>query len=1010
MSRAEVDLQISVKKACNPDETPPKRKHVRACIVYTWDHKNSRAFWNAVKVQPLQSSEVQLFKALIMIHKVLQEGHPNTLKDGYRNKDFLYSLSTVFPSSSSYGRLINQYDRFLLRKLDFHRGNVGFNGTFEYEEYISLKTVNDPNEGYDSILQLMDLQDLINELQKLIFSTIHHSPNNLCKVSALVPLITESYGIYKFLISMLRAMYQQLGEDEILVSLFDRFHSQHFVLRDFYTDCQAIKFLTSLITIPRLASNVPNLMVTDDEQPFTKAPSENPSQLSLQNTSGPDSSFPPPEDTFSQPQSTQSDHFLAMQQQQQQLEIQRQQQIENSIQQQRMFEDQRQLQEQRMLAEQASIREQQSRASALRVSELEQDLLMFKNQFDNDQTLLQQYDSRVKSLETELATINETATQQLAAKDQQFGDLEELVNNWAKKYESLAKLYSQLRLEHLNLLSKFKKIQQKISSAQESIAKKEKLEKDLKAKNLELADLIRERDRARLDLDRAKAAKDVEVDKLATRLRELEANSVDHQKSLETKHQEALANLRKEAVGSSAETLENLRQLLKDKEMDLSITQESLDETLLELHALQNQSNPMNFAGLIDIILTNNVRRVQESKYEFTSPVQSGNSGATPDFVAALVDLCSNTATEFAQSFNEFVVEGKELSSTGTNESYTKIVLSSSELVASVHDLMLNCKGLSANLSIHESDTFSTEVSELLSAATTFFLSLTSDIMAELEDDDEKINHVIDCNVSFQHHLQVIFQIADSLGVSVSNSSLKVEDAVDHELELTAKAVESASKLLAKLQMSIVNSEDIEVSESLIAAVIRITETVKLLVASAFEAQKEIVERNKGNSSGREFYRKNSRWTEGLVSAAKAIAGATNVLIRTADGVVNSKNEREQLMVASKEVAASTAQLVAAARVKANFVSHKLQRLETDSSEVSGACKALVRLVQLLVSDHAGGTGLQDLSSLTTYEGKALEMEQQVEILKLENTLALARRKLGEIRKYGYKDAAFDEE
>lgn len=39
MSRAEVDLQTSVKKACNSDEVPPKRKHVRACIVYTWDHK-----------------------------------------------------------------------------------------------------------------------------------------------------------------------------------------------------------------------------------------------------------------------------------------------------------------------------------------------------------------------------------------------------------------------------------------------------------------------------------------------------------------------------------------------------------------------------------------------------------------------------------------------------------------------------------------------------------------------------------------------------------------------------------------------------------------------------------------------------------------------------------------------------------------------------------------------------------------------------------------------------------
>lgn len=51
-----------------------------------------------------------------MIHKVLQEGHPNTLKDGYRNRDFIASLATVFPSQgSSYGRLINQYDKYILQ-------------------------------------------------------------------------------------------------------------------------------------------------------------------------------------------------------------------------------------------------------------------------------------------------------------------------------------------------------------------------------------------------------------------------------------------------------------------------------------------------------------------------------------------------------------------------------------------------------------------------------------------------------------------------------------------------------------------------------------------------------------------------------------------------------------------------------------------------------------------------------------------------------------------------------
>jgi len=64
-----------------------------------------------------------------------------------------------------YGPLIQEYIYFLLAKLAFHRQHPEFNGTsqaltiinyklnkigtFEYEEYISLKSINDPNEGYE---------------------------------------------------------------------------------------------------------------------------------------------------------------------------------------------------------------------------------------------------------------------------------------------------------------------------------------------------------------------------------------------------------------------------------------------------------------------------------------------------------------------------------------------------------------------------------------------------------------------------------------------------------------------------------------------------------------------------------------------------------------------------------------------------------------------------------------------------------------------------------------------
>lgn len=48
--RTDQELAISIKKATNSDEISPKRKHVRACIVYTWDHRSSVAFWSGIKV------------------------------------------------------------------------------------------------------------------------------------------------------------------------------------------------------------------------------------------------------------------------------------------------------------------------------------------------------------------------------------------------------------------------------------------------------------------------------------------------------------------------------------------------------------------------------------------------------------------------------------------------------------------------------------------------------------------------------------------------------------------------------------------------------------------------------------------------------------------------------------------------------------------------------------------------------------------------------------------------
>lgn len=73
---------------------------------------------------------------------------------------------------------------------------------------------------------------------------------------------------------------------------------------------------------------------------------------------------------------------------------------------------------------------------------------------------------------------------------------------WKNKYEALAKLYSQLRQEHLDLLGKYKTLQLQANNAKEANEKLDALQAEMRAKNMELADLIRERDRAKNELTR----------------------------------------------------------------------------------------------------------------------------------------------------------------------------------------------------------------------------------------------------------------------------------------------------------------------------------------------------------------------------------------------------------------------------------------------------------------------------------------------------------------------------
>ncbi|KAK5998935.1 Endocytosis protein end4 [Cladobotryum mycophilum] len=1023
-TKTDQELAISIKKATNSDEISPKRKHVRACIVYTWDHRSSQAFWASMKVQPILADEVQTFKALITIHKVLQEGHPSALKEATANRGWIDSLNRGMAGEGvrGYGPLIREYVYYLLAKLSFHQQHPEFNGTFEYEEYLSLKAINDPNEGYETITDLMVLQDKIEQFQKLIFSHFRNVGNNECRIAALVPLVQESYGIYKFITSMLRAMHSITGDDDALQPLRQRYDAQHYRLVKFYYE-------------------PPNLLAGDDDAPALPArpkqeierqpspappepKSEEPHEISEFWKSELDRQNREYEEQQRVLEERQQAALLAQQQAQQQAQLE--------------FEDQqRRLMEQQQREQDALLAQQAQWQTQGRLAELERENLNARAQYERDQLMLQQYDQRVKALESELVHLQNSLGQQMGSKDDQIRALQEQVNTWRTKYEALAKLYSQLRHEHLDLLQKFKSVQLKAASAQEAIDRREKLEREIKTKNLELADMIRERDRALHDKDRASGSNKDELEKLKRELRlaqdradNLERSKGNELSTMLSKYNREMSEL-EEALRNKSRALEDvhaklrdggsdLELLLREKEEELEVYKAGMDQTLIELnelkqnqgetdHALDGQIDALIFANLdkindvIDSVLQAGVSRVDDALYELDSSMQAGNQNASPSYVLSQIEKASGSAMEFATAFNNFIADGP-------NSTHSELIKTINVFAGAIADVCSNTKGVT-RLATDDKKTDALMQGARQSAQSTvqFFRGLQSFRLEGMEP-LQKTDVVINSNNDVQMKLQKLNKLAEGLAPGfgkLANNKGDLGDLVDAELSKAADAIAAAAARLAKLKNKPrdgYTTYEVKVHDSILDAATAITNAIAELIRAATMTQQEIVQAGRGSSSRTAFYKKNNRWTEGLISAAKAVASSTNTLIETADGVLSNRNSPEQLIVASNDVAASTAQLVAASRVKAGFMSKSQDQLEQASKAVGAACRSLVRQVQTLIRERSQEEDQVDYSKLGTHEFKVREMEQQVEILQLENALASARHRLGEMRKISYQE------
>ncbi|XP_075885676.1 huntingtin-interacting protein 1-related protein [Nelusetta ayraudi] len=228
---------------------------------------------------------------------------------------------------------------------------------------------------------------------------------------------------------------------------------------------------------------------------------------------------------------------------------------------------------------------------------------------------------------------------------------------------------------------------------------------------------------------------------------------------------------------------------------------------------------------------------------------------------------------------------------------------------------------------------------------------------------------------------------------------------VDKEMIATSTAIEEAVLRMDEIMNQARNetsSIKLEVNQSILGSCSDLMKAVHMLVTAATDLQKDIVEGGRGAASVTEFYAKNSRWTEGLISASKAVGWGATQLLDSADRVVGENGRYEELIACSHEIAGSTAQLVAASKVKADRNNKKLSTLQQASRHVNDMAAVVVTSTkhgQKQISD----SGSMDFSGMSRIKLKTEEMEAQVRVLQLENQLEQERVRLGELRKQHYE-------
>uniref|UniRef100_A0A4W5NFS7 Huntingtin interacting protein 1 related b n=1 Tax=Hucho hucho TaxID=62062 RepID=A0A4W5NFS7_9TELE len=928
---------LSISKAINSNEAPVKEKHARRIILGTHREKGAFTFWSYALGLPLSSNSILSWKFCHVVHKVLRDGHHNV-------RPALCSIHSITTGNlhDRYGQLVALYAKLLCTKMEFHVKHSEIRANLEVtDEVLERVAGTDINNVFQLTVEVFDYLDAELRLAETVIRQLNTS----------IAISTLTSG--------------QCRLSPLIQVIQDCSHLYHFTVKLLFKLHACLpadtlqghrdRFHDQFHSLKTFFNKARDMMYFKRLIQIPKLPESPPNFLhaaSLAKHARPVVVIPD-EDEPEQVDDDDDDPEPLINVSDVTMDIQ----IENLK---RDLELLRTDLERVKGEAQRYITQLKSQINSLEAELEEQRVQKQRALVENEQLRMELEATRRRNAEHE--SVQAT-----------FGEAETRAQATEQRYNKLKEKHTELVSSHAELLRKSADTVKMLSATQQT-------QEEVESTKQQLAFEV---DRIKQDADMKLEEQKFEMEKLK---REFEEKKAEVERVKGTLSLSALQAEKEHLMHSVSEKEAALSSLRHAAQLQQSSLQQEREKSTRELGELQGrlQEKSSREEQLQQKLLEEQFSLLQGTVSEAESIIQ--------DAVAKLDDPLHIRCT----SSPDYLVSRAE----ATLGSIDKVKMGLSDYLTNMGDVggllraLTKFSHLAADTIINGSATAHMAPTDHADRLTENCRGCATQSLQFLKDLKSKASLQRADPTSIRIVVQKILRLGEELrpkGMDVRQDELG--DLVDKEMAATSAAIEEAVRRIDRGMTS--------QAQHYLHNICIHTQAIHLLVLTSTDLQKEIVEGGRGAATIKEFYARNSRWTEGLISASKAVGWGATQMVESADKVVLHTGKYEELIVCSHEIAASTAQLVASSKVKADRHSTKLTALQQASRRVNEMAANVVASTKT-GQEHLEDKDTMDFSGMSLIKLKMEEMESQVKVLELENQLGNERLRLGELRKKHY--------